>query len=53
MELLLPHVNLYAYGCDIIKEDNASLTPYGLLHRADYQPMLEPIQQSHESEMTM
>ena len=51
--LLLPHVNLYAYGCDIIKEDNASLTPYGLLHRADYQPMLEPIQQSHESEMTM
>ena len=53
VELLLSHVNLYAYGCDIIKEDNASLTPYGLLHRADYQPMLEPIQQSHESEMTM
>ena len=53
VELLLPHLNLYAYGCDIIKEDNASLTPYGLLHRADYQPMLEPIQQSQESEMTM
>lgn len=53
VELLLPHVNLYAYGCDIIKEDNASLTPYGLLHRVDYQPMLEPIQQSNESEMTM
>ena len=53
VELLLPHINLYAYGCDVIKEDNASLTPYGLLHRADYQPMLEPIQQSHESEMTM
>ena len=53
VELLLPHINLYAYGCDIIKEDNASLTPYGLLHRADYQPMREPIQQSHESEMTM
>lgn len=53
VELLLPHLNLYAYGCDVIKEDNASLTPYGLLHRADYQPMLEPIQQSQESEMTM
>ena len=53
VELLLPHVNLYAYGCEVIKEDNASLTPYGLLHRADYQPMLEPIQQSNESEMTM
>ena len=52
-ELLLSHVNLYAYGCDLIKEDNAVLSPYGLLHRADYQPMLEPIQQSHESEMTM
>ena len=53
VELLLPHVNLYAYGCDIIREDNAVLSPYGLLHRADYQPMLEPIQQSHESELTM
>ena len=53
VELLLPHLNLYAYGCDIIKEDNAVLSPYGLLHRADYQPMLEPIQQSQESEMTM
>ena len=53
VELLLPHVNLYAYGCDIIREDNAVLSPYGLLHRADYQPMLEPLQQSHESEMTM
>ena len=53
VELLLPHVNLYAYGCDIIKEDNASLTPYGLLHRADYQPMLTPVQQIQEPEMTM
>lgn len=52
-ELLLSHVNLYAYGCDIIKEDNATLTPYGLLHRADYQPMLTPIQQSQEMEMKM
>ena len=34
-ELLISHVNLYTYGCDIMKEDNASLTPYGLLHRAD------------------
>ncbi len=50
-ELLLSHVNLYAYGCDIIKEDNATLTPYGLLHRADYQPMLTPVQE--KMEMTM
>ena len=50
-ELLISHVNLYTYGCDIIKEDNASLTPYGLLHRTDYQPMLTPVQE--KMEMTM
>ena len=44
VELLISHVNLYAYGCDLIREDNAALSPYGLLHRADYQPMLTPIQ---------
>ena len=52
-ELLISHVNLYAYGCDVIKEDNAVLSPYGLLHRADYQPMLTPVQQIQEPEMTM
>ena len=53
VELLLSHVNLYAYGCDLIREDNAVLSPYGLLHRADYQPMLMPIQQTQEMEMKM
>ena len=52
-ELLISHVNLYAYGCDLIREDNAVLSPYGLLHRADYEPMLSPIQQKQEKEMTM
>ena len=28
VELLLSHVNLYAYGCDLIREDNAVLSPY-------------------------
>ena len=53
VELLISHVNLYAYGCDLIREDNAVLSPYGLLHRADYQPMLSPVQQSQEMEMKM
>ena len=53
VELLISHVNLYTYGCDIIKEDNAVLSPYGLLHRADYEPMLSPMQQKQEKEMTM
>ncbi len=52
-ELLLSHVNLYAYGCDLIHADNATLTSYGLLHRADYEPMLSPIQQKQAKEMTM
>ena len=53
VELLISHVNLYAYGCDLVREDNAVLSPYGLLHRADYQPMLTPVQQIQEPEMTM
>ena len=52
-ELLLSHVNLYAYGCDLIREDNAVLSPYGLLHRADYQPMLSPMQETQKMEMKM
>ena len=51
VELLISHVNLYAYGCDLIREDNAVLSPYGLLHRADYQPMLTLVQE--KMEMTM
>ena len=51
VELLISHVNLYTYGCDLIREDNAVLSPYGLLHRADYQPMLTPVQE--KMEMTM
>ena len=50
---LIPYVNLYAYGCDLIKEDNATLSPYGLLHRADYQPMLSPMQETQKMEMKM
>ena len=53
VELLISHVNLYAYGCDLIREDNAALSPYGLLHRADYQPMLSPMQETQKMEMTM
>ena len=52
-KLLLSHVNLYAYGCDLIKEDNAVLSPYGLLRRADYQPMLTPMQETQKMEMKM
>ena len=52
-ELLLPHVNLFTYGNEIIKDDNAALTSYGLLHREDYQPMQTPVQETQEQVMTM
>lgn len=50
---LIPHVNLFTYGNEVIQHDNAALTSYGLLHRADYEPMLSPMQQKQEKEMTM
>ena len=52
-ELLLPHVNLFTYGNEIIKDDNAALTSYGLLHREDYQPMQTQVRETQERVMTM
>ena len=51
VKILLPHVNLFAYGNEIIRENNASLTPYGLLRRADCRPMLAPAQEKMEMKM--
>ena len=50
---LIPYVNLFNYGETVIHADNAALRSYGLLHRADYEPMLSPMQQKQEKEMTM
>ena len=50
---LIPYVNLFNYGETVIHEDNAVLSPYGLLHRADCQPMLSPMQETQKMEMKM
>ena len=50
---LIPYVNLFNYGETVIHADNAALTSYGLLHRADYQPMLSSVQKASEANMTM
>ena len=50
---LIPYVNLFNYGETVIHADNAALTSYGLLHRADYQPMLSPMQETQKMEMKM
>lgn len=49
-EQLIPHLNLFTYGNEVIRQDNAALTPYGLLHRVDYQPMQMSAQ---ENQMNM
>lgn len=50
-DLISKHLNLYAYGQAVIQQNNATLSPYGLLHRADFQPMLKPVQESMEMHM--
>ena len=51
---LLPYVNLFAYGEEVIRQKEASLTPYGLLESAAYGPLRLPSQKIEEQEeMTM
>lgn len=38
-ELLLKHLNLYAYGRELMEQDPAILTEYGLLERQDGEPI--------------
>jgi hypothetical protein len=36
----MKHLNLYAYGADLMERRNAMLTDYGLIERRDGQPIL-------------
>lgn len=49
-KLLLPHLDLDAYGQDVIRRDNGVLGDYGYLARLDGQPIQAPRQ---EMELTM
>ena len=40
-ERLIPFVNLYNYGRDLIKNENLSMTPYGAIERRDRKPVRE------------
>ena len=42
LSMLQEHVNLNAYGRDILNHGNAVLTPYGLVAREDGEPLLCP-----------
>ena len=51
VETLLPHLNLYGYGLDIMRRDNSELSPYGLVERGDGQPL--QAQQPNQGRMEM
>lgn len=53
VERLQQYVNLPAYGRDLLKRDNAIITPYGHMARDDYQPMLAPFHEPKQSGMEM
>ena len=38
-EMIMRHLNLYAYGKDLLEQENAAITPYGRLQRRDGQPI--------------
>ena len=53
LDLLLPHLNLDAYGQELLTVQNAVLTDYGLIERTDGQPVQLPQEQSQEGGMTL
>ena len=53
-DLILKHINLYAYGKEILQQTPSSaMSPYGLIDRTDDQPILAPNQQQASPDMTM
>ena len=53
-DLILEHINLYAYGKEIMEQTpEAAMSPYGLVERRDTQPILSLTQQKAPPQMTM
>ena len=57
-DLIYKHLNREAYAEDVLKQYGAELTPYGMVNRADFGPLNEPIpeqkqEQSQEPQMGM
>ena len=57
-ELIYKHLNCEAYAEDVLKQYGAELTPYGMVNRADFGPLHEPIpeqqqEQTQEPQMEM
>ena len=57
-DLIYKHLNREAYAEDVLKQYGAELTPYGMVNRADFGPLHEPIpeqkqEQTQEPQMEM
>lgn len=57
-DLIYKHLNCEAYAEDVLKQYGAELTPYGMINRADFGPLNEPIpeqqqEQTQEPQMGM
>ena len=57
-DLIYKHLNCEAYAEDILKQYGAEITPYGMVNRADFGPLHEPIpeqqqEQAREPQMGM
>ena len=55
-DLIYKHLNREAYAEDVLKQYGAELTPYGMVNRADFGPLNEPIPEqteTHEPQMGM
>ena len=57
-DLIYKHLNCEAYAEDILKQYGAEITPYGMVNRADFGPLHEPIleqqqEQAQEPQMGM
>ena len=57
-DLIYKHLNREAYAEDVLKQYGAEITPYGMVNRADFGPLHEPIperkqEQAEEPQMGM
>ena len=50
-DLIYKHLNCEAYAEDVLKQYGAEITPYGMVNRADFGPLHEPIPEQQQEQM--
>ena len=49
-DLIYKHLNREAYAEDVLKQYGAEITPYGMVNREDFGPLLEPIPEQQQEQ---